>query len=141
MSDLRINWSGDRKGNGQVIYGDQTLPVAIPKEFQGSGEGFGPKELLAASAATCFYTTLLHLVEVRKLPVISFDMATEITNGDKNLEIYHEPKLVLSTSASAEDKAAAERAIDSADKTCAVGNILKTAGIHIQIQKNITIPE
>lgn len=139
MTKLKILWSGTIKGDGKVISEAGEIPIAIPDHLQGSGNGLDPKTLLISSAATCFFMTFKHLIEARKLPVTDFSMesaAPEMKNG--NLTITHYPELVLSQEASDEDVDSIKRAIEAADKSCAVGNLLKAAGSEILIEPHFT---
>lgn len=83
--------------------------------------------------------TLVSLLDIRNLPVDEFSMDTEVINTGENFEITHYPKITLSKDATDKEIAGAERAVPSADKRCAVGNVLKEAGVKITIEPQISV--
>lgn len=105
--------------------------------MQGSGEGPDPKELLTASAASYFFMTFVHLVEARKLPLTEISMETSSSELKGNdLTITHYPRLVLEADANEKDVSRVKKAVESADRTCPVGNFLKNAGASIFIESS-----
>lgn len=133
MTNLQITWNGDTAGKG-VIKGDGLdAEIAIPEVSGGSGKGADPKELLVSSAAACYTMTLVAMVQARKLPVTDFSMTSEtVDSGNEELKIIHHPHINLSSDASEKDEEAAKRIFMTADKGCAVGNLLKKAGTQIE---------
>jgi lipoyl-dependent peroxiredoxin len=131
---LKFVWNGNTKGNG-IIKGDYLKTnVAIPQSSGGSGEGTDPKELLVASAASCYKLTLVAMLEARKLPVEGLTMETEATNSkEEGFKITHYPQIVLSANATEDEKQTANRTIEAADKACKIGNMLKKADVQINI--------
>jgi len=136
-----MQWSGDSTGNGTFVKenSSEKVNIAIPEEKGGSGQGFAPRELLGSSAGACFSMTLVSLMDIRSLPVDDFSMKTEGVNTGENFEITHYPKIVLSKDATDKDYTGVERAIPSADKRCTVGNVLKEAGVKIEIKPEISV--
>lgn len=135
MSILEISWDGNTKGQGKIIGDNGHMDIAIPKSLDGSGKGFNPKDLLASAAASCFATTLVHLLEVRKIPVTVFNMKTEVENNEHGFVITHSPELILLK----DEKDAARRAVEAADRSCGIGNLLKDAGVQITIKETVSI--
>lgn len=138
--NLKITWTGDIKGRGIIKADNLETHLAIPKSFNGSGEGTDPKELLVSSAASCYITTLVAMLEGRKLPVIELTMDSKATNSkEEGLKIIHSPYVTLSVDVTEEQKQAANRAIAAADKACTVGNILKKADVQIDIEGKVAV--
>ena len=141
MSILKLKWMGDSKGSGEFVResDNEKLNIAIPTASGGSGEGFAPRDLLGSSAGACLALTLVNLMEVRKLPVTDFSMETEVTKNDNTYSITHYPKIRLSSEATEKEQQGAKRAVESADKRCTIGNVLKEAGVKITIKPSVTI--
>lgn len=138
MTELKVTWTGNSKGKG-IIKGNQgEIPIAIPKEVNGSGEGLNPKELLTSSASSCFFMTFVYMIESQKLPITDFSMETK-SDGlkDNNFTITHYPIIELSESSTDEDEILVQKALEMADKNCAVGNFLKNAGTKILLKNTI----
>src|SRR5690625_124650 len=117
MSTLKLKWTGDSKG---------------------SGEGFAPIDLLGSSAGACLALTLVNLMDIRKLPVTDFSMEIEVTKNDNTYSITHYPKIRLSSEATEKELQGAKRAVESVDKRCKIGNVLKEAGVKITIEPSVT---
>jgi len=111
--------------------------IAIPKALKGSGNGADPKELLVSSAAACYVETLTAILENRKLPVEDHSLQTEATLFNNELKISHFPKIVLSADATEAQVQSAKRTLKAADRACNVGNLLKKAGVDIELQGNV----
>jgi lipoyl-dependent peroxiredoxin len=144
MADLKTNlktvWYGNTKGNGRIKANFLETNIAIPESLGGSGEGAEPKELLITSAAACYTMTLVTMLETRKLPVTGLTMDSEATNSkEEGFKIIHYPQIILSADATEEHIQAANRAIVSADKGCAIGNMLKKADVQIDIEGKVSI--
>lgn len=143
MADLKLNlktdWKEGVKGRG-IIKGDElNVGIAIPEATGGSGNGSNPLELLASSAIACYSMTLVSIIETRALPVTGYTMDTEVINSNDKISIIHRPKLNLSSSATEKETEIADRAFKSADKACSVGNLLKNAGVTIDIDGSVSI--
>jgi lipoyl-dependent peroxiredoxin len=133
-AQLKLNWNGNTKGNGTIKGDALETKVAIPQSSGVSGKGTNPKELLVASAASCYKLTLVAMLEARKLPVVGLSMETEATNSkEEGFKITHYPQVILSAEATEEEKQTAKRTIEAADKGCKVGNMLKKADVQINI--------
>ncbi|WP_054860583.1 OsmC family protein [Gracilibacillus sp. JCM 18860] len=140
MAEIKMVWNGNTKGNGKIQGENLKTDIAIPQSLGGSGEGTDPKELLLASAATCYATTLVYMLETKDLPVIEFTMKSKANvSREDGIQIIHQPHIVLSSEATEKQSQAADRAFISADKSCAVGNILKKADAQITIEGKVTV--
>ncbi|UUX34723.1 OsmC family protein [Fundicoccus culcitae] len=136
MSDsIQFTWAGGSKGKGQIDFGTYSVDIAIPEALRGSGEGFGPKELLASAAQACFGTTLVYALEARKIETTDVSVTTEITTNETGLLFIHHIKVLTPTDLTDE----VERAIAYSDRKCDVGNLLKSAGVTINVESEILV--
>lgn len=138
-TNLNITWNSGTTGNGTLQADYLETKVAIPTSLGGSGNGSDPKELLVSSAATCYIATLTFMLESRKLPVVELTINTAATVSDKGFNIAHAPQIILAADATEDQVQSAERAIEGADKGCEVGNLLKKAGVVIEVQGNVSL--
>ncbi|EGL2796187.1 osmotically inducible protein OsmC [Salmonella enterica] len=138
MTTLQMKWNGLTKGSGTIEAGKMNVAVAIPEHFGGTGEGANPKELLAASAASCYLMTLAAMLQGHKIPATGITMSTELT-GDKpsNMHIVHTVQVLLKDDAQPEDQQGAQDLIHNADRSCMIGNLLKETGVKITIEGNV----
>lgn len=135
---IRTNWNGAVTGSG-LLQGDKLKTnVAIPKEIGGSSEGADPKELLIASASSCYLASIVFLLERRNLPVVELSIQTEATKTRDSWHIIHYPKIVLSTEASDQQKQSAEKVLKGADRGCEIGNLLKKSGVTIEVKGEVS---
>ena len=139
-TNLKFEWNGNTKGSGNIQSNDFQTHIAIPVSKGGSGKGTEPKALLVSSAASCFSMTLVAMLEARKLTVNKFTMDSEITRSkEEGFKIKHYPSIVLTSDATDEQVQSVHRAISSADKACAIGNLLKKAEVQIEIEGKVSI--
>ena len=140
MAHLKTVWNGSTKGSGTITADKMDTQIAIPTVSGGSGDGANPTELLAASAASCYAMTLIALTAARSLPVLSLSMATDAVNSKKQgLKIVHYPEVNMPKSATEEEIKFVERAFNTADMGCHIGNLLKRADADIKIEGKITL--
>lgn len=140
MAHLKTVWNGSTKGSGTITADKMDTQIAIPTVSGGSGDGANPTELLAASAASCYAMTLIALTAARSLPVSSLSMATDAVNSkDRALKIVHYPEVNMPKSATEEEIKFMERAFNTADMGCHIGNLLKRADAEIKIEGKITL--
>lgn len=140
MAHLKTVWNGSTKGSGTITADKMDTQIAIPTVSGGSGDGANPSELLAASAASCYAMTLIALTAARSLPVLSLSMATDAVNSKKQgLKIVHYPEVNMPKSATEEEIKFVERAFNTADMGCHIGNLLKRADAEIKIEGKITL--
>ncbi len=134
---IKLSWTGGTLGKGAVSNDNGSAVFAIPTNLKGSGEGFSPKEYMMAAAATCMFTSLVYLVASRKLPVTDIAMESTIIKDDQGaFSIVHKPKLKVVEGASENEWAMISRAIDSADRVCEIGKILRAGGVQITVEKS-----
>ncbi|WP_438497023.1 OsmC family protein [Paenibacillus sp. IHBB 3054] len=136
---LKMVWNGNKSGGGKIEAGYLNTEIAMPQSFGGSGGGTEPKELLVASAATCFLMTLVGLLEARSVAVDSLKMHSEASvSKEEGFKIVHHPTIVLAGDATEDQAQLAERTIEAADRNCDVGNMLKKAGVQIDIKGEVS---
>ncbi|UBX47724.1 OsmC family protein [Providencia alcalifaciens] len=99
-----------------------------------------PKQLLAASAASCYLMTLAAMLQGNKIPATSISLRSELAGTQKsNLKIKHMVDIALSEDATPEQLSSAQTLIVGADKSCMIGNLLKDAGVQITVTGNALI--
>lgn len=138
-TSLNIVWHGGATGNGTLKADYLDTKVAIPTSLGGSGTGTDPKELLVSSAATCYIATLTYMLESRKLPVVEHLINSEAVISDNGFNITHYPQIILSADVTETQIQSAQRAIEGADKACEVGNLLKNAGVVIEVEGKVSL--
>jgi peroxiredoxin-like protein len=143
MADMKINvnavWDGGVTGNGTLKSENLDTKIAIPTFLGGSGNGANPKEILVSSVTTCYTATLTFVLESRKLPVVELTVNSEANISDNEFKITHYPKIVLSAEATEKQVQSAQKAIDTADRGCEVGNLLKKADVIIKVQGKVSL--
>jgi osmotically inducible protein OsmC len=141
MADMKINvnaiWDGGVTGNGTLKAEYLDTKIAIPTSLGGSGNGANPKEVLVASATTCYTAILTSVLENKKLPVAELTVNSAAEISENEFTIIHFPEIVLSADASDEQVQTAERATEEAEKECEVGNILKKADVEIKVRGKV----
>lgn len=135
---IKLAWNGEVTGEGTITGGKLSTNIAIPESLGGSGNGTDPKELLVSSAATCYLTTLVSILQNRKVPVEEQTMQSDVEIGeDKSITIIHYPQVTLASNASSDDKENAEKAMHGADNACFIGKLLKNAGVTIEMKPEV----
>ncbi|WML50904.1 OsmC family protein [Neobacillus sp. PS3-12] len=64
--------------------------------------GANPKEVLVSSVTTCYTTTLVFVLESRKLPVVELTVDSGANISENEFKITHHPHIVLSSDATQE---------------------------------------
>ncbi|WP_249900669.1 OsmC family protein [Paenibacillus sp. PK3_47] len=137
---LNMEWNGNKSGNGTIEAEYLKTEIAVPQSFGGTGEGSEPKELLVASAATCFLMTLVGMLEARSLIVESLKMRSEASvSKEEGFKITHYPAIKLPVGATEEQIQSVDRTLAAADRNCDIGNLLKKAGVQIDISGDVSI--
>lgn len=127
-------WTGTTKGKGRLNGEQLDTIITIPNYYEGNDPGTNPKELLVSAATSCYFMTLVAMLEPRKLPIINIEMRTSAVSSDKGgLKINHVPYITLSKSASNEQLDVVTRTMTAADKSCAIGNMLRKADVEINV--------
>ncbi|MGM0746310.1 MAG: OsmC family protein [Bacillota bacterium] len=142
MSNLNVKlnavWKGGVEGNGTIKSQYIDTPIAIGTEYGGNGEGASPKEILVSSVQACYVATLVSMVESRKLPVVSIEVDSEMVASDSSFDIIHYPSVVLSADATEKEVQSMERVNEAADRACIVGNMVKKAGVEIEVKGKVS---
>ncbi|MEH7741598.1 OsmC family protein [Bacillus subtilis] len=136
---LKAEWEGGVKGKGTIKSDFINIPIAIGKENGGIGIGARPKHILASSVQACYVATLASMMEIRGLPVESFTVDTEVRVSDDEFLIVHHPHIFLLTEASQAQVQSVQRLFKAAERGCTVGNMVKKAGIKIEVEGEVSI--
>ncbi|QZN75490.1 OsmC family protein [Paenibacillus sp. DR312] len=144
MADMKSNlntvWYKNTKGSGRLKADYLKTNIAIPESSGGSGEGANPKELLVSSATTCYIMTLVYMLEQKQLSVTGIVMNTEAANSkEQGLRIVHLPQVILSANSTEEQVHSVRKIMISAEQSCEVGNLLKKAGVQIEVEGTVEI--
>lgn len=127
-------WTSTTKGKGRLNGEQLDTIITIPNYYEGNNPGTNPKELLVSAATSCYFMTLVAMLEPRKLPIINIEMRTSAVSSDKEgLKINHAPYITLSKSTSDEQVDVVTRTMIAADKACAIGNMLRKADVEINV--------
>lgn len=141
MTTLQIKWNGLTEGAGMIEAERMELPVAIPEHFGGTGAGANPKDLLAASAASCYLMTLAAMLQGHKIPATGITLTTELTGDNpSNMHISHRVQVTLAGKDQADPEQRVEELILQADKRCMIGNLIKQSGVKITIDGKVAHP-
>jgi peroxiredoxin-like protein len=138
-----FEWTGGRDGSGQLtsLRSNTTNTLAVPPEFQGTGSGTNPEELLTNAITGCYTITFSIIAGNRKLPVVG--LKTEATgfveqNGAqftyKNVVIR--PTITLAADATDEQVAMATDMAHKADMYCIVTNAVRDK-VEVTIEPNV----
>jgi organic hydroperoxide reductase OsmC/OhrA len=122
-----VRWTGQRTGTLSSA-GKPDLRVASPPEFHGEAGVWTPEDLLVASLEACTLMTFLALAEKRKLPIVSWESASEghlepFGGRYRFMRVVLRPTIVVGDALSV---AAAEALLDEAHQRCFVANSLRT---------------
>lgn len=135
---LNTTWDGLIQGKGRMQSNTVDLPIAIPSAYGGNGEGSHPKELMTASATSCYVMALAGMASAHKLPLVRVEIESSLSNVSKDvMEIVHEVRIILAANATQEEIRTTEGLIAAADKACMVGNLLKTAGVQFSVSGTV----
>lgn len=141
MADIRMSatWQGGFTGRGHIAGENFNVDIGIPTALGGSGAGANPKELFTSATLACFTATLRAITQNKKVPVEQLSVETSAEAADEAFAIHHVAHLVLTAGSNAEDVAAAQAAIQSADKVCTIGNLAKKAGVAISVAADVRV--
>lgn len=129
---VTVTWSGGRDGAGKVA-ADRSgvaVPISVPPEFQGPGNGTNPEELLTSAIASCYSITFGIIAGNQKLAYDSLEThATgEVEQSGMSFvykKITVRPKVILSAGADDAAVAKAEDISHKADAYCIVTNAVR----------------
>lgn len=140
---VTVKWSGGRDGEG-VVTADRSgvsNPIGVPAEFQGTGKGTNPEELLAAAVASCYSITFGIIAANQKLPVTNLDVSAvgEVTQNGASFvytKITINPTIALSADATEDQVAKAHDMAHKADSYCIITNAVR-GKVEIVVEPNI----
>jgi peroxiredoxin-like protein len=137
-------WSGGRDGSGTITAtrSGNSMPLSVPPEFGGPGEGTNPEELLCSAVAGCYSVTFGIIAANRKIPYVKIETsATGFVeqNGASFVYTHITVKPVITLSADATDEQAkmAEDMAHKADLYCIITNAIRDK-VKIEIEPTIT---
>ncbi len=140
---VSLEWSGGREGHGAAVAENSgtTFNLAVGAEFQGTGEGTNPEELLTTAIAACYSITFGIVAANRKLPVTDIDVSATgvVEQNGVNLvytSITIRPAITLDAGASDEQVAAAEDLAHKADNYCLITNAVR-GKVAVSVQPTI----
>jgi len=129
---ITVSWQGGRGGSGTFTAdrsgASQTL--GVPPEFQGTGVGTNPEELLSAAIASCYSITFGIIAENRKLPVVSVQTKAtgHVAQNGANFvytDIVIAPEIRLAADATDDQVKMAEDMAHKADLYCIITNAVR----------------
>ncbi len=131
---VAVEWQGG-PSTVAAIEGKRDLPVATPPEFGSGVEGvWSPEDLLVASAATCFAVTLSAIARRRDIALTSMHVAGVGHLGPLDDGGFGFASIELDVDVGTEttaDLAAAEDAVERAERGCLVAMALKVP-VHVK---------
>lgn len=140
---VEVTWTGGREGSGAVKAAHSGISnnIAVGKEFQGTGNGTNPEELLTSAIASCYTMTFGIIAQNRKIPVVS--VQTEATgqveqNGAQftYTAVTVRPTITLESGASEDQVELAEDMAHKADLYCIITNAVRDK-VKISVEPNI----
>lgn len=125
---LKLNWLEKMRGILTANDVKDTLRVALPENFGGTGHEWSPEHLFLSSISSCFMTTFLVLAEKKKLPISNFECYAEgqvswLDGSYKFTSISIYPKIFIQNAEWA-DKV--NDLMKRAEKYCLISNSINT---------------
>lgn len=122
-------WTGDLKAGKGAISTESGALANVPYGFNtrfGDEKGTNPEELIGAAHASCFSMALSNELSKAGIanPRIETTAAVEIKQQDGGFTITSS-HLTVKITAKGADKAAAQKAAETAEKNCPVSKLLK----------------
>jgi peroxiredoxin-like protein len=140
---ITVEWQGGLKGSGclQLKNSPKGLPLSVPTEFKGLGEGTNPEELLVSAIASCYTITLGILATYRQLPIknIRTEARGRVVQTGAHLEFNRVvllPHIMVDASASEEQIQAIEEVASRAEKHCMITNAVR-GSVEIKLEPTI----
>lgn len=139
-----VNWNGGKDGSGELSFdgSGHVAPLAVPLEFQGTGNGTNPEEMLTGAVASCYSITFGIIASNRKLPIISLKTKAigEVEQAGMQFtfkKITILPTVVLDSSATDDQIKAAEDMAHKADLYCIITNAVR-GKVEIAVEPSIS---
>lgn len=140
---VTVEWTGGREGSGKVTsqHSGTSNPIAVGKEFNGTGQGTNPEELLASSVASCYTITFGIIAQNRKIPVQSIETQAvgEVEQNGAQFtytSMTIRPTITLEAGATEDQVKLAEDMAHKADLYCIITNAVRDK-VKIQVEPNI----
>lgn len=140
-----VSWQGGREGSGLITNGHSgiQIPIAVPTEFQGTGNGSNPEELLTSAVAGCYTITFGIIATNRKLPIHSLEVdvvGTVEQNGASFVytKISIRPKITLIAGATEAQVTATQDMAEKADNYCIITNAVR-GKVEVVIEPEVTV--
>lgn len=117
------------------------MPLSVPTEFGGPGEGTNPEELLASAVAGCYSITFGIIASMRKLPFLGIKTSATgfVEQNGANFtyqKIVIRPTITLGAEATDDQVKLAEEMSHKADLYCIITNAVRDK-VAIQIEATI----
>jgi len=129
---VTVDWKGGRDGGGKVSaeHSGTSNVIAVPTEYQGTGKGTNPEELLTCAIASCYTITYGIIAQNRKIPVAKVEThATgQVEQSGAQLvytSVVIKPTITLESSATDEQATLAEDMAHKADLYCIITNAVR----------------
>jgi peroxiredoxin-like protein len=140
---VTVSWTGGREGSGKVTaqHSNTSNNIAIGTEFQGTGLGTNPEELLTEAIASCYTMTFGIIAQNRKIPVSKVETSA-VGQVEQNgasftyISATITPTITLEAGASDDQAKLAEDMAHKADLYCIITNAVRDK-VKINVEPNI----
>jgi peroxiredoxin-like protein len=139
-----VHWEGGRDGAGTVKphASGYEMPLSVPPEFNGPGNGTNPEELLASAIAGCYSITFGIVAANRKLPVVhvTTNAVGEVEQAGASFtykKMTIRPTILLSADATDDQVKMAEDMAHKADLYCIITNAVRDK-VEIVVDPTVT---
>lgn len=140
---VTVQWSGGREGSGSVTADKSGVanPLGVPAEFQGTGFGTNPEELLASAVAGCYSITFGIIAANQKLPVTNLEVKAvgEVEQSGASFtykKITIRPRITIAADATDEQFAKINEMSHKADAYCIITNAVR-GKVEIAVEQEI----
>ena len=141
---VHVSWQGGREGRGtaKAEHSGTDFSIAVPAEFQGSGGGTNPEEMLTSAIASCYSMTFGIIAANRKLPVagLEVDAVGEVEQNGATFtykSVVVRPRIMLEAGATDDQEKLAHDMAHKADLYCIITNAVRNS-VSITIEPTIT---
>ncbi len=133
--------TADAVSEGDIQVSGNGLPVlrtASPAEFGGPGDRWSPETLLSAAVADCFILTFRAVARASKLPWegLHVDVTGTLDRVDRVTQFTGFELTARLDVPEGADSAAAEKALERAERNCLISNSLKGA-VHLHTHVHV----